>query len=305
MKIKTAICILLVNILCFLSLCSCSSSGKSYPLTIGDVDISAEVYNYYLAEVKNDSVKHVDVEDQEQRAAEECREFVACNELIYKYGITLSPEEKVAASEKIRGMWQYYSDFYRFHNISKQTLTDMIEYEMLVDNLTCSAVLTGMSRDDALKRANDYFNKNYVCVSLIYSPFTDKKGAVLKESEQKKLTDKFTDMRNIVRRGSTMAFAASKYPDIAEYDETKTNIISAYDSGYPKGMFENVMKMENGAAQVFKFNDGIYLIRKLDITDPEQNYFERYKKECMLALFSTNTFDAINTLAQSYKIVYN
>ena len=65
------------------------------------------------------------------------------------------------------------------------------------------------------------------------------------------------------------------------------------------------LKMENGAAQVFKFNDGIYLIRKLDITDPEQNYFERYKKECMLALFSTNTFDAINTLAQSYKIVYN
>ena len=136
MKIKAAVCILLVNIFCFLSLCSCSSSGKSYPLTIGDVDIGAEVFNYYLAEVNNDSDNQTDVEDEEQRTAEECREFVAGNELIYKYGITLSPEEKVAASEKIRGMWQYYSDFYKENNISKQTLTDMIEYEMLVDNLT-------------------------------------------------------------------------------------------------------------------------------------------------------------------------
>ena len=63
------------------------------------------------------------------------------------------------------------------------------------------------------------------------------------------------------------------------------------------------IEINNG--DICSINDGIYLIRKLDITDPEQNYFERYKKECMLALFSTNTFDAINTLAQSYKIVYN
>ena len=71
----------------------------------------------------------------------------------------------------------------------------------------------------------DYFYKNYVAVSMIYSPFTDKKGAVLKQSEQTKLTDKFTEMRNLVRRGSSMAFAAAKYPDVAEYDENTTDII--------------------------------------------------------------------------------
>ena len=156
-----------------------------------------------------------------------------------------------------------------------------------------------------MKRANAYFNKSYVAVNLIYSPFTDKKGTAIKESEQDELTDKYTKMRDLVRQGSTMAFAASKYPDVAKYDETKTDIISATDKAYSEGMFNTVLKMKNGDAQVYKFSDGIYLIHKLDIADKEKNYFERYKKECIIKLYGQNTEKEINTLAESYEIVYN
>lgn len=304
MKIKRLSAVFLTLFFCFLMLCSCSDPGKSYALKVDGTEISTQIYNYYLAEA-SESPEYSETEDKAQLAAELCKRFKAGNELINKYGITLSAEEKVAASNKIRGIWQYYSSFYKSRSVSKQTLADMVEYGMLIDNLTASAVLTGTDYEEAQKKANAYFNKNYFAVSLIYSPFTDKKGNALKESEQKSLTDKFTEMRNLVRKGSTMSFAASRYPEIAKYDENKTDIICAGDKAYPEGMFNTVEKMENGVAQVYKSSDGIYLIRKLDITDTNQNYFERYKKECFLKLFGQNTEKAINTLAESYKIVYN
>ncbi|MBQ7596249.1 MAG: hypothetical protein IJU45_06260 [Clostridia bacterium] len=305
MKIKEFVSVFITAALCVLTLCSCYGAGSDYPLTVGDIKISREVFNYYLAEAENDKANSSDSENSEQRAAELCRKFKAGNELIYKYGITLSPEEKVMASNKIKGIWQYYSQFYKSYSVSKQTVSKMVEYDMLIDNLTSSAVLTGLNSQKAEARAKSYFNKNYVAVSLIFSPFTDKKGNAIKESEQKKLTKRFTEMRNQVRQGSSMAFVAAKNPDIAEYDENKIEIICADDRGYPEGMFGTVAEMKNGAAQVYKFSDGIYLIRKLDIADKENNYFERYKKECILKLFGQNTEKAINTLAESYEIVYN
>ncbi len=305
MKIKTFISVFLTAVFCVLALCSCSGKADDYPLTVGDVKISREVYNYYLAEVQNDKTNYSDAQSAEQIAAELCRKFKAGNELIYKYGVTLSPEEKVIASARIKGIWQYNSQFYKSNSVSKQTVSDMVEYQMLIENLTSSAVLTGLSYQDAEKRAKTYFNKNYVAVSLIYSPFTDKKGNALKESEQKKITNRFIEMRNLVRHGSSMAFVAAQNPDIAEYDENKTEIISADDKGYPEGMFSTVAEMKNGAAQVYKSSDGVYLIRKVDINDKESGFFERYKKECILKLLGQNTEKAINALAESYKIVYN
>ena len=304
MKFKNFISAVMAVVLILVMLCSCSQQKEEYALIIDGTEISRQVFNYYLAEVEN-SAKYDGETDKNRAAAQLCSQFKAGNELISKYGITLSAEQKVTASSKLRGMWQYYSSFYTENSVSKQTLGSMIEYEMLIDNLISSPSFIGSDYETIVSAARDYFNNNYTAVKMIYSAFTDKKGAAISASEQNKLTEKFKTMRNLVRQGSSMASAAAKYPDVAKYDENTVDIICADDKGYPGGMFDYVVKMQVGATQVYKFNDGIYLIQKLDIKDSESNYFERYTEDCILKLYRQDAEDKINTLAQSYKIVYN
>ncbi len=289
-----------VLILCLLlPLCACA--GRSpYALTVDGSRVGKEVYGYYLAQAQNDASS-----DAEKEAAAQCARYVAGSALIAQYGVTLSAEQKVAVSAKLKGTWQYFADDYRHYGVSKQTLCEMLEYEKLLENLTIAMFEKKHPSADTQKTVERFFYQNYVGAKMIRADFTGKDGKPLSRGAQSVLTKKFTEMRNMVRRGSTLASAAGQYPDIAEYDDAVVNVIGKADDAYPDGMFENVLKMEIGSTQVFRFSNGIYLIQREDIAAEPALYYERYRSACILKMYGDAAEKEINTLAQSYKTEYN
>lgn len=279
---------------------ACSSGGTS--LKINNVSVSGEIYNYYLSEAENSS-DYKDVKKKKDIAEELCKKYVAGSELIKEYNVSLSAEEKVYVSGQTKAKWLYFKDFYKKYSVSKQTLNSMIEYEQLIEDLVVS-IYSGKG-EEALteKEIKKYYNKNYIVVQIISADFKDENGNYADEETIDDITEKFTDMRNIVRRGDSMENAAQKYPEFAEY-EGNNSVISAFDTSYPDGLFEQISKLKKGETQAYKYSDIIYLIHRADSSD-EKDYFSLYKKDCIIKMKKSEIEKKINTLAESYKTVYN
>lgn len=301
MKIKQTVSIILLCVMLALLLCSCK--GSSYPITINGTDVGKDIYNYYLCVAENDA-KYKNETNKESVAENLCKEYVAANELFEKHGVTLSAEDKVSVSVKLKNNWWLYKDFYTKNNVSKQTLCLVLEYEKLLDNLVIKLFGEGGAQALADEEVKKYFKENFIAVKLITADFIDEKGKPLEEDKINEITDKFTEMRNTIRVGGDMASAAELYPELVEYDDS-VNVIRSYDSAFPEGLFDLVFTMENGSSQVFRYDRGIYLIQKADSEDVINGYYEIYKNECVLKIKKETIENTINTIAQNYEIVYN
>lgn len=283
-----------------LSFQGCSSSGTS--LKINNVNVSEEIYNYYLSEAENNS-EYKDSKDKEETAVELCKKYVAGQELIKKYKVSLSAEEKVSVSSATKAKWLYFKDFYKKYSVSKQTLNSMIEYNQLVEDLIIKIYSEDGENPLTEKEIKKYYNKNYMVVQIISADFKDENGNYADDETIDDITEKFTDMRNIVRSGESMETASQKYPEFAEYEGDKS-VISSFDTSYPDGLFEKAKELEENETQAYKYNDIIYLIHRVESSESDI-YFSLYKKECIVKMKKEEVEKNINTLAQSYKVVYN
>ena len=283
-----------------LSLCTCSSGRFS--LKINKTAVPREVFNYYLSVAQNDE-QYIDEKDKEKTALELCKKYVAENELIKKYGVTLSAEEKVSAAADTKAKWLYYSGFYGDNSVSKQTLNLMLEHEKLVDDAiiaSCSSDSEAPLPEEDVKK---YFNENYAAVQVIYAELLDENGEVDDEKTVNGIVDDFKEMRNTVRNGEKMESAAQKYPEVARYDG-KTTVISAFDTSYPAGLFKNIAELKNGETQAYKYSRIIYLVHRVDSAE-EEAYYSLYSKECIVRMRKTEFEKSVNTIAQKYEMVYN
>ena len=283
-----------------LSLCACSSGN--FNLKINRTAVPQEVFNYYLSVAQNDE-QYTDKKDKEKTALELCRKYVAENELIKKYGVALSAEERVSAAADTKAKWLYYSGFYSENSVSKQTLNLMLEHEKLVED----SVIASCSEDGESplpeKNIKKYYSKNYAAVQVISAELTDESGEIADEATVNRIIDDFKKMRNTVRNGEKMESAAQKYPEVARYDG-KTTVISAFDTSYPAGFFKNVAELKNGETQAYKYSRVIYLVHRVD-AEEEDGYFSLYSKDCIVRMRKSEFEKKVNTIAQKYEMVYN
>ncbi len=292
--------LLLVVSVIAIYLCACSPRGFS--LKINNVNVDEEIYNYYLSAVENDKA-YTDSKDKKAAAIELCKKYVAGCELIDKYEIALTAEEKVTVSGRVKAKWLYFKDFYKRYSVSKQTLVEMLEYEQLTDDIVVKLYSEGGEKALTQKEIKAYYDNNYIAAQVISADLIDQSGKPVEKKISDEITEKFTDMRNIVRRGASMESAAQKYPEIAEYDGG-TSIISSFDTAYPEGLFEKLSDIQKGKSQAFKYHNIIYLINRLD-DSADKTYFPLYTKECIIGMKKTDIEKMINALAESYDIVYN
>ena len=283
-----------------LSLCACSP--RRFSLVINAIDVPQEIYNYYLSAAENDE-KYSDKKDKEKIALKLCRIYTAENELIKQYGASLSAEEKVSAAADTKAKWLYYSDFYNKNSVSKQTLNLMIEHEKLVEN----AIIASCSEENGVPLPEEdirsFYNENYAVVQVISADLTDKSGKIADEETVNGIVESFKEMRNAVRSGEETESAAQRFPEIAHYDG-KTTVISAFDNSYPEGLFENVAELKNGETQVYKYSRVIYLIHLVDSEEADA-YYSLYSKDCVVRMKKSEFEKTVNTIAQTYKMVYN
>ena len=277
-----------------LSLCACSA--EKFSLKINNISVPEEVYNYFDLVAKNDSA-YKDEKDKEKTALNLCAKYAAENELIDKYKISLSAEDKVSVASDTKSRWLYYSGFYEKNSVSKQTLNLMLEHERLVDDAIIRIYSENGDKPVSEKEIKEYYGKNYVAVQMISAALPED------EKEIEKITDNFIEMRNAVRSGEGVETAAQRYPEIAVF-EGETTVISSFENSYPDGLFDNAAKMKNGETQVFRYNRAIYLIHRLD--EPTENgYYSLYSRDCIIRMKKSEVEKEINTIAQNYKIVYN
>ena len=283
-----------------LSFTACSTRGFS--LKINKTDVPEGIFNYYLSAAENDK-SYKDKKDKNKVALELCKKYVAENEMIKKYKISLSAEEKVAVSEDTKAQWLYYKSFYSKYSVSKQTLNSILEHERLVEDTIVAAYSEKSENPVSEKKIKKFFNENYITVQIISADFKDENGNPSDDAAVEKITTDFTEMRNAVLSGESMESAVQKYPEFAEY-EGEASIISSFDTSYPTGLFKSVAALKKGDAQVYKYKQFIYLIHRLD-ESADDIYYSLYEKECILKIKKPEFEKNINTIAQKYKMVYN
>lgn len=297
---KRLISLLIAVITISLSFTACSSRGFS--LKINDTSVPEGVFNYYLSAAENDKA-YKDKKDKNKTALELCKKYTAENEMIKKYKISLSAEEKVAVSEDTKAQWLYYKNFYNRYSVSKQTLNLILEHEQLVEDTIIAAYSENSKNPLSEKEIKKFFDKNYIAVQIISADFTDENGNPSDDATVSKITTDFTEMRNAVLSGESMESAVQKYPEFAEY-EGEASIISSFDTSYPTGLFNSVITLKKGDAQVYKYKQFIYLIHRLDDAS-DDIYYSLYEKECIIRMKKADFEKNINTIAQSYEMVYN
>ena len=280
----------------------CGCSARRFSLKINNTNVDRGIYYYYLSEAENNP-DYSASKDKKEAAIELCKKYVAGNELIDKYKISLTAEEKVAVSGKIKAKWLYFGDYYKKYSVNKQTVVQILEHDQLFEDVIVKLYSKGGKEplsDDEIK---EYYDNNYITAQIITADYIDDEGNPLDEKAIDKMTEQFTDMRNTVRRGDSMESAAQKYPEFAEYEGGAT-MISSSDTSYPKGFFEMLSKIKKGETQVYKYSTDIYLVHRLD-SEADKKYFPLYTKECIVNMKKNEVEKMINTLAESYNIVYN
>lgn len=297
-KITAALTAVLIIVLSF-----GGCSRESYALTIDGNNIDAGVYGYYLSIAQNDPI-YKDEKDKSTVACSLCAEYVAGHKLIGEYGVSLNAEQKVAAASQVKGMWQKFSGFYQKYSVSKQTLSEIIEYNKLIDNLTLKIYGDGGEKSVGNDSVEKYFYSNYVAVKIISADFKDDSGETFGKEQVDEITEKFIDMRNLTKAGADMQSAAEKLLDVADYDDNIV-VIRSDDSSYPESMFSKILTLSAGSVQVFRYEKGIYLIQKFDMSKDKASYFDLYKNECLISMKKEETKNEISAIAQSYKMIYN
>ncbi len=290
--IRTVSVILVLNIF-FLAFFGCSASNNA--ATINSVVISKGIYGYFLSVAEN-SDKYKKEEDKQKIANTLCAEYVAGNELIKKYSVSLSAEEKVVVSSELKVNWQMYSDFYKKYSVSKQDLCSVLEYESLVNSLTEKLYSKGGERELAEGEVKAFFKANYIAGRIVYAPFRSD----MSKKEVDSITEKMKSMAGVISAGGDFASAIQQYPDLVEYEDVE-HIVSSFDSSYPDGFFEKLANVENGSVQVLRFSDGVYIVKKTDVS----SFFDVHKSKCIIKMKKAQLLSEIADLASDYKIQVN
>ncbi len=278
-------------VMCAVSLCSCSL--RKFSLTVNNMNIDEEIFNYYKSVAEND-YEYSGNNDKEGITLELCRNYAAGCELAEKYKVSVSAEEKVMISKETKAQWQYYEKFYEKYSVSKQTLNKMIEYNYLVDDIIIKIYSEKGESPVPEKEIKAYYNKNYISAEIISAEIKNNKD---------ELTKKFMELQKIAVSGAGMDTAAQQYPDITKYNGS-AEMISSFDTSYPKGFFENISQIKKGELKIMVYGSSIYLVRIADDDTAEQMYPVYYKK-CLVRMKKKDIKNRINTIAQSYKMVYN
>lgn len=293
MKVGRIICVMLVLCFCFASLCGCSANENA--VTVNSVSVSKEIYGYYLSVAEN-SHRYKKEQDKQAVAKRLCAEYVAGNELIKKNSVKLSAEDKVVVSSEVKANWQLYSGFYKKYSVSKQALCEILEYESLINALVEKLYSPGGERALSEDEVKAFFAARYIAARVVYTPFTPD----MTKKEIDSITSKLQSMAGVIRAGSDFPTAIEQYPDLVEYEDVD-HIISAFDSSYPEGFFEKVVKVPNNNVQVLRFSDGVYLIKKTDAS----GFFNVYKSQCIVKMKKEQVLNEIAEKASGYRVRVN
>lgn len=295
--IKRKISFVLIIVLVVSSgiLSSCSAIPQSAALEINGVEISNDVFTYFLdvalAEQKANAQANASSSEKEvafARAVQLTETYFKTNSLAKKCGISLSTANKAEVSEKVNAYWSVYGEYYTSIGVSKETLTKVFTADAYKNRLLVFYYGEGGEEEISVASMYAYFKTNYIVFQSIngYLTYMDDSGksVLLQANQIEELLIKFKNMANLVNaKEKTMEEAADFLAGTGYSSSVITMVLKRDDTSYPAGFFDKVKSTQARVATVIGTNEYIFLVLRGDAGVTSEYYLEK-KEEILNAL---------------------
>lgn len=293
MKAKKVLLLLLVFALC-LSFTACNKTivEEKSALTVGDSNVSAGVFAYYLdAQIKIASGESPSKADAIKAAENSCANYVKINTEFQKRELSLNSVEKASVAANVEEIWNFYGDYYESIGVSKETLTKIKTSEQYNEKLISSVFGAGGESEISEDAMKTYFNDNYVFFKFITAEFSSD------EETNKTIKDALVELVGTIGTEDEETGETITMDDVnASFAEKTGGSASAIEStamksdstDFPSGFFSDVKAMENGEHKVLTYTDNIFLVEKLDGSGSFSDY-----KSAILDLLTNSDYDSL------------
>ena len=285
MKFKKVLSIILA-ICCLVStfiFSGCSLTDTGTAMEINGVEISDDVFTYFLDLAVVDLGVDAPLKSLKEKATAYAETYFKTNSLVHSQGITLSIAEKKAVSEKVNAHWGFYGEYYTKIGVTKETLTKIFTADSFREALLVHYYGTGGEEEIPLARLYAQFKTNYIVFQAItgYLTQTNLNGQTVKinETEKEALILKFQNMSAMVNAGEqNMEQAADFLAESGYQGSVQTVVLHKDDTSYPPGFFEKVKNTESRRATVIGTEEFIFLVLRGD-ADTKSTYFNEKRTE--------------------------
>ncbi len=285
MKLRKILSIILA-ICCLVStfiFSGCSLTDKGTAMEINGVEISDDVFTYFLDLAVVDLGVDAPLKSLKEKATSYAETYFKTNSLAHSQGITLSIAEKKAVSEKVNAHWGFYGEYYTKIGVTKETLTKIFTADSFREALLVHYYGTGGEEEIPLARLYAQFKTNYIVFQAItgYLTQTNLNGQTVKinETEKEALILKFQNMSAMVNAGEqNMEQAADFLAESGYQGSVQTVVLHKDDTSYPPGFFEKVKNTESRRATVIGTEEFIFLVLRGD-ADTKSTYFNEKRTE--------------------------
>lgn len=301
MKIKRILSLLiaLCTLISLATFSSCSLTEKGTAMEINGVEISDDVFTYFLDLAVVDLGVDAPYKSLKEKASVYAQTYFKTNSLAKKEGITLTIAEKAKVSEKVGAYWNLYGEYYNKIGVTRETLTKIFTADSFRDALLIHYYGTGGDLEIPLSRLYAQFRTNYIVFQAITGYFTetDLNGNTKKidKTASEALILKFQNMAAMVNAGEqTMEDAADFLAESGHQSSVQTVVLHKDDTSYPAGFFQKVQSTEARLATVIGTSDYIFLVLRGD-ADTNSDYFKEKKPEMIKIIVG----DEIDTKIES------
>ena len=293
MKAKKVLLLLLVFTLCVsFTACSKTIAEEKSALTVGDANVSAGVFAYYLdAQIKIASGESPSKSDAIKAAEASCANYVKINTEFQKRKLSLNSAEKATVAANVEEIWNFYGGYYESIGVSKETLTKIKTSEQYNEKLISSVFGAGGESEISEDAMKTYFNDNYVFFKFITAEFSSD------EEANKTVKDTLTELAGIIGTEDEETGETITMDDVnASFAEKTGGTASALETtamksdstDFPSGFFSDVKAMDNGAQKILTYSDNIFLVEKVDGSGSFSDY-----KSAILDLLTNSDYDSL------------
>ena len=272
----------------------CSLNDKGTAMEINSVEISDDVFTYFLDKAVVDLGVSVPLKSLKEKATTYAETYFKTNSLAHSQGIKLSTAEKAEVSEKVNAYWSIYGKYYTKIGVTKETLTKVFTADSFREALLVHYYGAGGEEEISLNRLYAQFKTNYIVFQAITGYFTETningQAVKINEAEKESLILKFQNMAAMVNAGEqNMEQAADFLAESGYQGSVQTVVLHKDDTSYPPGFFEKVKSTEARLATVIGTDEYIFLVLRGD-ADTNSTYFNEKRTE-MIEIIVGNEID--------------
>ncbi len=268
---------------------SCASTqSEQIALSLNGVDISNDVFTYFIDVAMNELGTNADENSVLTKAVSLTETYFKTNSLAHKQKVELSTANKAKVSEKVNAYWGIYGEYYSSIGVSKQTLTKVFTADAYRNRLLEFYYGEGGENEVGVANMYAYFKMNYIVFQAINGYFTFLNDAGfeqrLSDNEIEEIVLKFQNMASLINAEEKNMEEAADFLTSSNYTTSVvTMVLGKNDTTYPPGFFEKVQKTRARSATVIGTSENIFLVLRGD-AGVNSEYYKEKQEEILIAL---------------------